>query len=260
MIELKAELLKKKREYEEAKKKSSCAIKKSSSISIKLKDEPIKIEDSDHVVERKKLTEEELKRSRDALEAKARLYQQLERGKVMESDLNKGQRENLMVDFAWKGWNPENEDFEFDSSSDDDEDEYERSDSEKGKLGFDQVLEMINEGDDLDRWIEYEDEFGRTRVTKLGQLRQIQTDREDVNRLRSATTHYDGDAEIRNKGVGFYQFTRDEEGRRIQMAELKKLREETVEKRMRTLLMKEQRRLRIESRLNRLKERRNVKN
>lgn len=256
MIELKAELMKKKREYEEAKNKSTT--KKPSNILLKSKDEPIKIksEDSDRAIERKKLTEEELKRSRDTLEAKARLYGRLERGKMMESDLNTSQRENLMVDFAWKGWNPEKEDFDFESDSSSDND---RSDPEKGKLGVDQVLEMINAGEidnDSDRWIEYEDEFGRLRVAKLGQLRQIQKDRDEVTKLRSITGHYDGDAEIRNKGVGFYQFGRDDGERGRQMAELRKLREETIERRVRTLLMKEQRRLRIESRLSRLKERR----
>ena len=259
MIELKAELLKKKQEYEEAKNKSTCLMKKSTAL-MKSKSEPIKIEDLDHVIERKKLTEEELKRSRDALEAKSRLYQKLERGKLAESDLNKSQRENLMVDFAWKGWNPEKEDFDFDiSSEEDDHDGYNRSDSEKGKLGIDQVLEMINSNEidaDSDRWLEYEDEFGRTRVAKLGQLRQIQKDREEVNKLRSKTSHYDGDAEIRNKGVGFYQFSTDEEERKNEMAELRKLRAETIERRVRTLLMREQRRLRIESRLSKLKERR----
>ena len=248
MIELKAELLKKKKEYEEAKKMRS-NLKESKKQS---KDEPIKIEQKDHVTARKNLTEEEFKRSREALEAKSRLYHKLERGKLMETDLNKGQRENLMVDFAWKGWNPEKEDFDFDFSSSDEEDE-DHNEAEKGKLKFDQVLDLINRNEDSDdRWIEYEDEFGRTRVSKLGQIRQIQKERDEINnrlRLRSESTHYDGDAEIRNKGVGFYQFARDEEGRRRQMDELKRLREETVEKRMRTLLRKEQRRLRIEQRL-----------
>lgn len=158
-----------------------------------------------------------------------------------------------MVDFAWKGWNPETEDFEFNFSSEDEEE----TDYNQKRLGIEQVFEILKESrDGEDRWIEYEDEFGRVRVSKLSQLRQIQKEREEVNRqLRPITTHYDGDAEIRNKGVAFYQFARNEEQRQKQMAELKKLREETVERRMRTLIVKEQRRLRIESRLTKLKER-----
>ena len=244
MIELKAELMKKKKEYEETKKQKSI--------------KPIKKLQNESEPERKRseishVEEDLLKRSREALEAKSRLYSRLERGKLMESDLSSGQRENLMVDFAWKGWNPETEDFDFDHSEDDD------SDKEEGNgnpLKMDQVIELLNNTKDETKWIEYEDEFGRTRVTKLSQLVQIQKERQEVqSAVSSSTSHYDGDAEIRNKGVGFYQFARDEEERKRQMGELRKLREETVEKRMRNLILKEERRLRIESRLKRLKNR-----
>lgn len=253
MIELKAELMKKRKELEEAKNKTGTTANKLSS---QLKSKSKIVNEADQIFERKELTEEELKKSRESLEAKARLYQQLERGKLCEGDLSKTQRENLMVDFTYKGWDPEKEDFNFDFSSDED---YE-SDSEKDKLGFEQVLKLINEDEDSNRWIEYEDEFGRARVAQLGQLRQIERDREEVNKLRSETSHYDGDAEIRNKGVGFYRFAQNEEERRLQILELRKLREETIEKRMRTLLTKEQRRLRIEGRLSKLKERKTKQN
>lgn len=244
MIELKAELMKKQREYEESKKNSSTkpSVKKPS----KTRDSEVMNKSNDP-----QITEEELKKSRDALEAKSRLYEKLEKGQVIESELNASQRENLMVDFAWKGWNPDTEDFEF-NFSDDEEVNYNSK-----RLGVDKVFEMLKESrDGEDRWIEYEDEFGRIRVSKLSQLRQIQNEREEVNRqLGPIATHYDGDAEIRNKGVAFFQFARNEEERQKQMTELKKLREETVERRMRTLIAKEQRRLRIESRLTKLKER-----
>ena len=258
MIELKAELMKKKKEYEESKKNPVFKASKRP-----LKETPLGADDNKAKIPQ--ITAEDLKKSREALEAKSRLYKKLEKGKVMESELNASQRENLMVDFAWKGWNPETEDFEFSEDEEEKEECEGRYASNSGvghgengskRLGIDQVLEMLNDSEDDDRWIEYEDEFGRFRVSKLSQIRQIQKDREEVNRLRSITVHYDGDAEIRNKGVAFYQFARDEEERRRQMAELNKSREETVERRMRTLIMKEQRRLRIESRLAKLKERR----
>lgn len=252
MIELKAELMKKKREYEESKKNPRpVSIAKKSITSVPSK------------ISVQQITEEELKKSRDALEAKSRLYEKLEKGKLMESDLNASQRENLLVDFAWKGWNPVTEDFEFyiDSDSDSDESEGINTDNTvaRGRIGFDQVFELINNSSDSsDRWIEYEDEFGRIRVTKLSHLRQVQKERQELNQfqqLRSSSSHYDGDAEVRNKGVGFYRFAADEAERQRQMRELKKLREETVEKRMRSLLVKEERRLRIENRLTKLKER-----
>jgi len=251
MIELKAELMKKRREYEESKKNPSLKpVKKPTTVPTRSRSNIAQI------------TEEDLKKSREALESKSRLYEKLEKGIVMENELNASQRENLMVDFAWKGWNPETEDFEFNFSDSDMEEGSRDVDKNPNTnninesnsiIGVDQVFQMLNS--ETDRWIEYEDEFGRIRVSKLSQLRKIQKEREEVNRLRSITLHYDGDAEIRNKGVGFYQFAGDEEERHNQMRELKKLREETVEKRMRTLLMKEERRLRIESRLSKLKER-----
>lgn len=40
-------------------------------------------------------------------------------------------------------------------------------------------------------------------------------------------THYDADREVRNKGTGFFQFSKDEEERRAQMAELERERLET---------------------------------
>ncbi|OJK05134.1 hypothetical protein ASPACDRAFT_110357 [Aspergillus aculeatus ATCC 16872] len=44
-------------------------------------------------------------------------------------------------------------------------------------------------------------------------------------------THYDADAEVRNRGTGFYAFARDEETRRRQMEELRAAREETQRER-----------------------------
>lgn len=270
MIELKAELFKKRKEYEQSKKMGNrkLTINKSrsvKSITSEITPEFVQLTNNKN---KKSLSEEDAQRSRDALEAKARLYNQLEKGRMLESDLSTGQRENLLVDFAWKGWNPETEDFDFSNSNSSSSDDEDKEVHEKQKLGIDQVLEMAEAAgnESLDRWIEYEDEFGRTRVSKLSQLRKIQSEKQEIakliqnrndtnDKLESLGSHYNGNAEIRNKGVGFYTFARDEIERKRQMQELRKLREETVEKRMRTLLMKEQRRIRIESRLIRLKER-----
>lgn len=249
MIELKAELMKKRKEYEESKNRSKGTTSKvlkntktmttQSAVNRNTKD-----------ISLASVDEEELKRSREALEAKARLYKKLERGRMLESDLNTNQRENLMVDFAFKGWNTGTEEFDFpvDDTSDDD------NPSDRTMLGIDGVMKMIEEElESDDKWVEYEDEFGRLRVCKLGHLRQLQKDRQQVQSYQGDSKHYDGDAEIRNKGVAFYQFERDEEERTRQMSQLKKLREETVERRMRTLLVKEQRRLLLESRLSKLR-------
>lgn len=56
-------------------------------------------------------------------------------------------------------------------------------------------------------------------------------------RDRSATppdqVHYDADGEVRNRGTGFYAFSRDEETRKKQMEQLKGAREETLQERER---------------------------
>ncbi|PYH45442.1 CCDC174 family protein, partial [Aspergillus saccharolyticus JOP 1030-1] len=44
-------------------------------------------------------------------------------------------------------------------------------------------------------------------------------------------THYDADAEVRNRGTGFYAFAKDEDTRRKQMEELRAAREETQRER-----------------------------
>lgn len=58
-----------------------------------------------------------------------------------------------------------------------------------------------------------------------------------ARRDRSATPpeqmHYDADAEVRNRGTGFYAFSRDEKERQKQMEELKQAREETQKQRER---------------------------
>lgn len=256
MIELKAELMKKKQEYEESKRSKQniyTSQNKDLKSNVTRTTQPSSSSSSSSYSScRSSLEEDQLKNSRKALEAKTRLYNRLERGKLMESDLSAGQRDNLMVDFAWKGWNPETEDFEFDSDtySDSDID----NDNAKGPLKMDQVVGLLENGQE-DKWIEYEDEFGRTRVSKLSQLRQLQADRQEIHQTLYQTSHYDGDAEIRNKGVAFYQFARNEDERQRQMRELKKLREETLERRVRNLILREERRIKIESRLNRFKTR-----
>ncbi|KKK12327.1 hypothetical protein P175DRAFT_0500293 [Aspergillus ochraceoroseus IBT 24754] len=55
-----------------------------------------------------------------------------------------------------------------------------------------------------------------------------------TRRDRSPTpeeTHYDADAEVRNRGTGFYAFSKDEDVRRQQMEELMNAREETQKER-----------------------------
>ncbi|KAI1472836.1 uncharacterized protein F4812DRAFT_410446 [Daldinia caldariorum] len=69
-------------------------------------------------------------------------------------------------------------------------------------------------------------------------------------------THFDGRAEIRTKGVGFYQFSQEAEVRRGQMEELERERERTERARREREEQKDRRRREIEERRKKIGERR----
>ncbi|KAJ7337822.1 hypothetical protein OS493_007980 [Desmophyllum pertusum] len=61
--------------------------------------------------------------------------------------------------------------------------------------------------------------------------------------------------EIRNLGVGYYQFSTSEEERQEQMKTLDKLREQTMEQRVRTQKLKDKRKAALDARLAKVRER-----
>jgi hypothetical protein len=103
-----------------------------------------------------------------------------------------------------------------------------------------------------DDMIEVVDEFGRSRQIKRNEYYNgpverpkelihgdiVQHEAVQLNSLNSPgkqnleeseDVHYDSKWEVRDKGVGFYQFSQNEEERRRQMDELKHIRGETLE-------------------------------
>lgn len=103
-----------------------------------------------------------------------------------------------------------------------------------------------------DALIEIVDEFGRSRQVKKKEYYDgpverpkelihgdlVQHDAVQLNSLDSPSkqdleesedVHYDSRWEVRDKGIGFYQFSQNEEERRRQIDELKHIREETLE-------------------------------
>lgn len=236
MIELKAELLRKQQELVA----STQSAKKPSKRSITKQNDPL--------IKRPKTSiepveEDVLEASKRALEAKSRLYRQLESGTLDERDLSPAQREALMVDFTWKGWNPETGDYELPEV-----DFTEEETNNTRELSIGEALALPESC--KDDWIQFKDEFGRSRTMKCSELHQLYAERQEATQLLQ---RYRGDAELRNKGVGFYTFAPDEQERSEQMAALRKLRSETLEARTRALLMREQRRLQLERRLKSLK-------
>ena len=81
-----------------------------------------------------------------------------------------------------------------------------------------------------------------------------------AKRDRSATppeeVHYDATKEVRSKGVGFYQFSKDKESRDREMRELEKEREETIKREKEREERKQKKLKELEDRRKKIKEKR----
>ncbi|ORY98893.1 hypothetical protein BCR43DRAFT_522936 [Syncephalastrum racemosum] len=164
-----------------------------------------------------------LTRSREALERKAQLYEQL-RKRRRDSDEDDDE-EDILIDFDQKYW----QDRELEERQRAQEKEKQRDKDEQG--------------DEDDPWIEYEDEFGRTRIVRRSERPSSPESSpepedqpfipRDPDQLadRASIRHYDASAEVRTRGVGFYQFATDDEQRAEQMERLNRLRQETEDAR-----------------------------
>ncbi|KAI7904720.1 uncharacterized protein BX663DRAFT_503282 [Cokeromyces recurvatus] len=167
-----------------------------------------------------------LMKSRRQLEKKAKMYEAMRTGQLIVDE--EDDEKMPLIDFDRKYFQ---------------ERELEQTKKESSR----KKRRIMNEKDD-DPWVEYEDEFGRNRIVRRSQLPKLaelsynedsEEEEEEINTAyaayrpnyeaadRSDMNHYEADREIRTKGVGFYQFSKDEEERQEQMEKLKKLREET---------------------------------
>ncbi|KDQ57185.1 hypothetical protein JAAARDRAFT_194353 [Jaapia argillacea MUCL 33604] len=190
-------------------------------------------------IELEQVSRPTLESARAALEKKAKIYEQLRKGKT--GGLSDKQYEGLLVDFDSKGSNDV-----YESDSDD----------------VDESL-VVPKAQEDDPIVEYEDEFGRLRTARKSEVPrhlappspgaglEIPEDDPDViynpinhfptyeptmDRVtqiqeslleEDPNTHYDASSEVRAKGAGFYAFSKDEETRKQQMEELRMAREET---------------------------------
>jgi Domain of unknown function (DUF4078) len=185
-----------------------------------------------------------------ALERKAKLYDQLQRGET--GGLSEEQFQDSLVDWDRK------EAQRFAGVSDGSEEE-----GEDHPLPQD-LTPLNNAGDPF---VEYEDEFGRTRTVRKSELpryvhREQQRAEENLNNdhmviygpstnfpvykpdlaqrarekankegagsyKRSAADHFDSRSEKRYRGAGFFQFSQEEEIRKRQMDELHEERQTT---------------------------------
>jgi hypothetical protein len=152
--------------------------------------------------------------------------------------------------------------------NDDDDDDNNLIDFDRQPVSSDEDESDDDHSDPSDPWVDYVDEYGRTRTVRQSQLpkprspspdytpqpaypvfskddetsksRREEPDDEEVKR-------YDANQEIRAKGVGFYAFSKDEEERKAQMEELKQLREQTEKARAHTVSVATKRKQMLES-------------
>jgi hypothetical protein len=185
----------------------------------------------------------------EALERKARLYDALQSGDVdIQNISTEAQREAILVDFDKKGWDEKKQEY------------VGIVDNSKPEDPFEFLAKLYNVPKP-ETLIEYIDEFGRTRLIRPEEKSRRDAEQEETRQLLlnfdqgeqtdvlAQPTHYEADREIRNKGVGFFLFSKDEQERQRQMKALGELRNNTVEQRKKALISQEQRRLRAQSRM-----------
>ncbi|GAB5589993.1 hypothetical protein Unana1_04893 [Umbelopsis nana] len=171
-----------------------------------------------------------LEASRAALQRKAKLYDEMRKRKRYNDDSDD---ENQLIDFDRK----------------------QVSDSDN---------ESETDGKD-DPWVDYVDEYGRTRTVRQSQVPKPRSPSPEVsfepaypvfttadrqserkNEEEEESQRYNADQEIRTKGVGFYAFSKDEQERQAQMEELKRLREQTETARAHTMSVSAKRKQALE--------------
>ncbi|XP_078373818.1 coiled-coil domain-containing protein 174-like isoform X2 [Oculina patagonica] len=271
-VDLKAELIRKETEFKReklgAEQKTNREPKKPP-VWAKVKKEK-KIADSGAAPSKQdELSYEEqqaLQKSRQALEAKAALYEKMARGEIEdENEDEEGGR--FLVDFHKKIY-AKGEESHQDSEELKDEDTPPPSGPEE-------------------EWVDYVDSLGRERRCLRKDLKHLQDMDKDMSTRKSPPTllsedmrrelmrqkwekeeeeamnkpvgpvHYQDIRfdEIRHLGVGYYQFSTSEEERQEQMKTLDKLREQTMEQRVRTQKLKDKRKAALDARLAKVRER-----
>lgn len=196
-------------------------------------------------------------KSRAALEAKSHLYERLQANELSVAASEEGS--SYLVDFDRKGWDPVKQEI-IDPPTD-------GPDAAEDPINFICKLWSLKSAhelhDDERELVEYTDEFGRTRKIRASEKAKFDAEREETIRLLDnlfndqglEPKHYDPNWEVRDKGVGFFAFSSDSHDRQRQLQALKELRQNTVESRARAVIAREERRLRREERRMRLQER-----
>ncbi|XP_068696263.1 coiled-coil domain-containing protein 174-like [Montipora foliosa] len=273
IVDLKAELIRKesqfKRENFGAEQKVNNRQPKKPPVWAKVKKETKPTNSAKPVQENELSFEEQqlLQKSRQALEAKAALYEKMAKGEIEDEEEGEdGGR--FLVDFHKKVYSKEEE-----------------SEQNSEELKDEDIPPPSGPDEE---WVDYVDSFGRERRCLRKDLKELQHMDNDLSEARKSPptllsedmrremtrkqwekeqeeamnkpvgpVHYQDIRfdEIRNHGVGYYQFSTDEGERQEQMKALDKLREQTLEQRVRAQKLKDKRKAALDARLAKVRER-----
>ena len=241
----------------------------------------------DHRVDIGGVDEALLHRSKRKMEEKARLYAAMKRGDYVApaGETTTQTEENALVDFdrKWAENEARGEGNELETSSDEDgadsDDETIEYTDEFGRQRRGTAAEAAKEerrkkaleADEPDRFSARPSQpatliFGDTiqaaafdpdepRAAKIEELVR----KRDRSLTPPDETHYDATAEVRSKGVGFYSFSKDRQGRKQEMDELERERLETARNRRDLVERQEQRRAALEERRQKIRQARGEK-
>lgn len=192
------------------------------------------------------LTSVELRKSKQRMEEKVRLYNAMKRGEYVQR--GDGFDNRGLVDFDRK-WAEQDQDSESDASSNESDDieiEYlddlgrlrkgskKEADRETRKARIQAVAEK--EAQDfaarpqMPTNVIYGDAIQHEAFNPDRDIAQQMADlarKRDKSATPPPATHFDATAEVRTKGTGFYAFSHDAEGRQKEMEELERTRKET---------------------------------
>ena len=224
-----------------------------------------------------KMSVAEMARARKKMVDKARLYKQLQRGEVDDAS------GASLVDFTGKWAKGDRESDEEEEGAEEEggdgelveyEDEFGRT--RKGTRAAAAAAKRAveaekNAAEEMERKQRGPENviYGNTIQTHAFQTGELETLPQDGDLskflpaeeegLADAEAHYDGSKEVRTKGVGFYQFSADNEQRRREMGELLEEREKTERERVLRREKGEKRRREIEERREEIKRRKRGK-
>ncbi|XP_064606038.1 coiled-coil domain-containing protein 174-like [Liolophura sinensis] len=284
LVDLKAELFRKQEEFKTQKLQKATFIKSrvtEKKPNIWSKKNAGVLQRAERDLEAKAEEENSLEKSRKALAAKAKLYEKMTQGnEIPEEDGSK----IFLVDFQKKA---------IDTIIEKRDEERKAGANSRSDESCNDVMTEDIPANPGEEWVEFTDSLGRVRTCMRKDLAELQRRDKDLNVNRkpadvvekpdlmsedmrrelererwereteeeldkpTGPIHYADvqHREVRDHGVGFYQFSQEEEQRQAEMERLANLRQQTVDQRSKREMIKEKRKAMLESRLAKVKQR-----